>query len=571
MMSSQHCFLLEFKSIQAFLLLSGRLRHIVGASELIDRLTSKDCSRGLSLLDAVLEAVNGREQIKFSRRAGGAVYAFSEDASLLQRFAAVYSLGLQQVAPGLAYALGWGTGPTHADAFAAARQNLQSHDSLPLPEWPAASPLTQRARRTGLAAVSRSGKDGEIDAATVSRQRFANPENGCFLRRFSPKGSGVRDSDWPLDLSASEADEDALVFPYVGERRDLALIVADGNGMGQILQRLQEAAKKRPDRFIELYQAFSKAIDVSSTAAAAHATQTVLLPARKPGECLPARPILLGGDDVTVLVRADLAMDYVRAYAQQFEQQSAQALGKLAELDVQGLPDKLTIGFGVAFIGANQPFHQAHHLAETLMAATKKDAKSAVKSGPGGNTSNRIAPSTVAFYRNTSALNDDYDDALNTVLSHHDGQITFVHTLGSYTLSETAGGLPALDDLLALGRLLRNPNLGRGSLRGLLTLIEMDPSQARTIWRRWREVLRQRDRRLEADIRQTLGRLIAAKMGDGAHPVELDDLPFGPALADKNGKGRRYTALGDVITLIDVQTNLLAAQDAPQPSLEPTA
>ena len=61
--------LFEAKSIQDYILRSGRLRHIVGASELIDSLTGK-------LLDDVLEALKSVEdgEVRLSRRAGGAVY-----------------------------------------------------------------------------------------------------------------------------------------------------------------------------------------------------------------------------------------------------------------------------------------------------------------------------------------------------------------------------------------------------------------------------------------------------------------------------------------------------------------
>jgi hypothetical protein len=67
-----HALLFELNAIQSYLFASGRLRDVIGASELIDRLTNREAHD--NLLDAVCHAaglcVCGRVQGLFTQIAG---------------------------------------------------------------------------------------------------------------------------------------------------------------------------------------------------------------------------------------------------------------------------------------------------------------------------------------------------------------------------------------------------------------------------------------------------------------------------------------------------------------------
>jgi len=67
-----HALVFELNSIQAYLFSSGRLRDVAGASELLDQMTDGDGN----LLGNVLNALgmDDDKPIRFSRRAGGAIY-----------------------------------------------------------------------------------------------------------------------------------------------------------------------------------------------------------------------------------------------------------------------------------------------------------------------------------------------------------------------------------------------------------------------------------------------------------------------------------------------------------------
>lgn len=534
------CLVFEVKSIQSFIFASGRLRDAIGGSELIDLLTNEQAAD--NLLDAVMAASESAGQIDFSRRAGGAFYAFSDDAAALDRFAALWSLAIQHWAPGLGFVLGRGLGQDRPAAFKSARMDSRRHASRERGQFPAVSPVAERSRRTGRVAVRRDQKDGVIDAPTQRNKSFSDLSRAGFITRNSPPEAQLNWRDWPRNLEADAQGEDG--FPFANGTRDIALIHADGNGMGQVLIKISEAVQRRPDDFLKIYQAFSKAVETSTQRGAQQAAREVLLPARQAGELLAARPILLGGDDVIVLVRADLALAYVQAFTRAFEAQSKESLKELSESGVAGLPEKLTLGFGVAFIGANQPFSMAAELAESIMGHAKKQAK---KLGAENHDSAaKPAASSVAFFRVTTALVDDYDALVQRVLTHRKGKQTFTHTLGAYAvLGEDDSRLPKLSDLEKLVSLLQAQDMARGPVRSLLNLLQLDPEQAQTSWRRWKQRMRETQQTRLDEFSACMQALIRRYAPDA-------DLPYAIPYANSRSEDEFISPLGDALDLLAI-------------------
>ncbi len=471
-----HALVFELNSIQSYLFSSGRLRDVAGASELLDQMTDGDGN----LLDNVLNALGmDKKTMEFSRRAGGAIYAFCNDRDELMRFLRLWTLAVQQWAPGIDFSLGVGEGgTTHAEAFEAARRAMKADANRKRPNLPLASPLATRSRRTGQPAdgdVSWESKDGPMDAATARKKQMADLSRAGFLKRFAPEVSNLGWRDWPTDLEGESAKG---AFPFSGDDRTVALIHADGNGLGQLLMHIRDAAKENDSRFVELFSAFSKAVAATTQSAAQQATKEILLPVRRDGECLAARPILLGGDDITVIIRADLAMNYCRVFSEAFESASRKELAKLGkDHQIKGLPQRLTLGFGLVFLRASQPFHMAIHLVEALVGEAKKKAKALNQDDP---------ESSIAFYRITGSLVDDYGQIVARALSHRFGDETFIDTLGVYYFKEQQ---PRLVDMLELAKTLGADDMARGPTRQLMTLMGHDKAQAERRYRRWRQLM----------------------------------------------------------------------------------
>lgn len=536
-----HGLVFEVKSIQPFIFASGRLRDVIGGSELIDLLTNEQSDS--NLIDAVLQTSGTKHLIEFSRRAGGAFYAFSQDAAAIDRFAALWILAVQHWAPGLGFVLGRGVGANMPDAFAQAQADSRSQSSRERTQHPIPVPVAERARRTGRVAVARDHKDGAIDAAIQRKKAFADPCRAGFINRYSPEEAQLNWRNWPRNLEQDAEDGDS--FPFARGTRDLALIHADGNGLGQVLIKIGEAVRRSNGDFLKIYQTFSKAVEASTREGAKQATREVLLRVRQSGELLAARPILLGGDDVIVLVRADLALAYVQAFAGAFEKESQAQLKELAKLGVAEMPDRLTLGFGIAFIGANQPFSMAVELAESIMVHAKLQAKSRSQDL-------RTTPSSLAFYRVTSAFIDDYDDTVRREMTHHevveeDGRPytrRYIHTLGAYAVSgEQSCGLPQLADLEKLVTQMQGDEMARGPLRGLLNLLQLDPPQARASWRRWRQLMRDKQSGALSTFDANLRALIPGCMS------LAEELPY----AKDEASGDYFSPLGDALNLLAIK------------------
>lgn len=553
--------LFEAQSIQSFIFATNRLRDAVGASELLDALTN-ETTRG-NLLDAVLEATEsgGGDRIAFSRRAGGSFYAFSRDGALLRRFADLWVTAVQRWAPGLDFSIALACGSSVKEAFDAARK--KSRGRQPKAQLPMASPVTLRAPRTGAPAVRIDRKDESIDAATLRRKAFSNPALAGFVGRFSPDGVTWR--QWPVDFDADDdvqttaGNDDAEVatcsgFPFRSESRFVAFIHGDGNGMGQALRVLQQAPGDDA-HFIELFRRFSHALQESSIEAAQQATREVLqstLPDGKGASCLPARPLILGGDDLLIVVRADLALAYVQSFARAFEDASR---NRMRDLSVPGLPEGMSMGFGVAYVSADQPFALAAAMAEELMDRAKKHAKrlaarpthpdDGAVGASGGKASAALAPSTVQFHRITATIWSDPDGQIDaeTSVFGADGKTSYRHTLGCYALDAAEArrfDLPALDDLFGLQSVLQSGGIAHGAMRGLLNTLELSESQARDAYKRWRQQMRQTKEKENA-----LGRFDAAMIR--LHKLmEPDTFPY---VQDKGDPGISVSGLGDALTL----------------------
>lgn len=529
-----NAFLFEAKAIQSYILDSGRMRDLIGASELVDALTSE-------LLPVALSALGYGEEdpIRFSRRAGGALYAFAGDKhkDKLDRFAALWSLLVPQFAPGLAFDVGRGAGEDAAGAFDAARDALREDASRVYPALPVTAPITERSRRTGNPGVTTDDDGATLDLPTTRKKGFAKLAKEGLTRRFSPDDAGLTSRDWPRDLTPG-ADG---AFPYLGDDHTVALVHADGNGMGELLRRAGDAAKAKPDQYIAIFRALSEAIAEVTQAAAQHATATVLIrerdrrrddpKRREPAAVLAARPIVLGGDDLTILVRADLALPFLRAFLEQFEIESAQYLPKL-EIGA----GRLTAGAGVVFLRASQPFYLAAHLAESLAKLAKDHAKRKDPKNP---------PSTLAFHRVTQSMIEEYGEIVRREKTVTVGDTSYVNTLGAYAL-RAGQGLPALDDLLALQDLLQHQDMSRGPTRQLQTLMGLAANQAETAYRRWNELMKENQSKRRSEFHKHMSALLPG--------FDPDTAPL-PYAADANGPSPSplHSPLGDALTLMAVK------------------
>lgn len=540
-----HCYALEANSIQTYIAAGGKLRDMVAASDLLAAFCSGPSSDMLAdlLKQAGIEEAPADDQapapIAFSRRAGGAFRLFCDDAGKLQRLLDLVSLTLPQYAPGLAFTHAIGAGEDARAASYAATANMQACRNRHRQHLPAAGPLAMRCPRTGNAAITGSG-DEAIDAELRRKRHWAKYGAAGLAERLVPHAEDAEDIDWPLQIEPQDAHLPAILDRDAhGAAAGIAVVHADGNGLGLLLIKLNDAlshAGVDTTSYAAALLGFSTALDDATQTAAVHACQQVLLPAaRERGNVMPARPLVLGGDDLTFIVRADLALPFTQMFLEQFENAMRDRLAAWIEtLPAKvrnAVPRKLTAAAGIAFVKPRMPYFQTATLAEQLCRQAKDAAATVTKEG-------EVKPSTLSFVRVTSSLIGEPDDLIGfTPIVRLDGKPRTVRLgLPTYALS-SAQGLPTYDALVGMAAHLRH-TVNEKPLRGLLNLMQSGVNAAQDDYRRWREMQTRSDRAWLDTWDQHL-----AKLGNMSADNTLPWLQLG---------NDWYSPLGDLLTLMGV-------------------
>jgi hypothetical protein len=174
----------------------------------------------------------------------------------------------------------------------------------------------------------------------------------------------------------------------------LAIIHIDGNGLGQIVQRIGS----EPGRL----KRFSRDLDAKTTQAAVKAVSDTMGDKFSIDNVIPLRPIVLSGDDLTVICRADLALTFATHFIRHFEEETN---GIVPTGVFEGGKTYLTACGGIAFIKNAYPFYYGYNLAEALCSWAKKDSK-----GRKNNNPNRLPASCLMFHRVQSSFVEDFNE-----------------------------------------------------------------------------------------------------------------------------------------------------------------
>lgn len=387
-------YLFECKGIQRYIFGSGRLRQVIGASDLVAGIARSD---GEDMLSPVFEAV-GIENPVMSRRAGAAFCAHADEEALT-RFRRLWRLVVGVAYPGLEFSDIEPVMDSKSELEAVKRAYsrltaVRENSTAFLP--PTGHPFAVTNPRTGLIAIDQPRQDANqyLDAVGAPAHRRGEAlGNDASLDRLTNDFLGDRagaTSPWrfPRHFEPAEATASNPSFPFTGRDRRIGVIHADLSGLGQVFQSLMGSAESSQDIF-EVANAIERAI----VNAARSACEAVLLPhaiektfgdprgpedGKGAGEhtmrIVPARPVLLGGDDLTIIVRADIAIAFSERFLQEVETQTACEFKKIEE-QFPGLPERLSACAGIAVVSAGHPFTVAERLAEGLCDSAKKRAK----------------------------------------------------------------------------------------------------------------------------------------------------------------------------------------------------
>lgn len=352
--------LVESMGNQSYIFATNKLRENLGASELVRQVGVTFREYALDFGAKVVVAASGKG------------LAVCDDQTQARRLIAAVTRWALEDAPGLEV-LGVHV-PLSADTAAAAHEAMVvAHDALeglrgrlpgPAARFPTL-PLFEPCATSGLPAA--------LDEAVSPPKGVPCPDKAPRSAVSLAKRAAVSQARTTLaDGFANKVHPDPdKLEQSLGETSWLAVVHADGNGLGALFRNLDTTLP--PDAtaadYLDWYEWLSEALDECTLAAARQAVAAVVPDGR---EVAPVLPIVFGGDDLTVVCDGGVALPLVRHFLTEFEAESAKhpALRHLAAQG--GGSDRLTAAAGIAIIKPHYPFHAAYRLAEGLLGSAKE-------------------------------------------------------------------------------------------------------------------------------------------------------------------------------------------------------
>lgn len=320
------------QGIQSYIFQTNELRDIIGASELVRQICTER-------FEDVVGAKFDKEKLIIAA-AGNVKYLF-DNREECERVVLNFPKRIMQTAPGVTVSqavVELTDGKIKIDELEKA---LRAQRNKPMRSMPPGLMGMLRSRKTGLPAVKEENHE-YLDEGALRKKEAANAESRGRLCEDA-FGAEVKERNFPHNVSDMCYDNNWL-----------AVIHADGNGLGQIVSSYEGDT--------EGFRKFSQKLDNATKGAAQKAFEKVFLETY-PNGTVPVRPIVVGGDDFTVMCRGSEAIRFVAAYLEYFETQTK---------GIAKDTDHLTACAGIAFIKSNYPFYYGYQLAEELCGEAKK-------------------------------------------------------------------------------------------------------------------------------------------------------------------------------------------------------
>lgn len=287
-----------------------------------------------------------------------------------------------------------------------------------------------------------------IDTITALITRQAKEEADSAQEMILPDTEGIRHSfAWQallrelpsLGYKIPENTERPPDFnelrSIVGGKGYFAVIYADGNGMGIIMED-QHSLKSRKEKADLIDTAVYNALRAA-------VSQYLPVDQQNSPSLFPFDLLLVGGDDIIIVTPAEVALDIALAIARQFYEQT----GK-----------QHTLSVGVVLAPVKYPFGLLHNLAEETLKYAKKEGARSTQVGKAADTDTQIN-----FLVVTGSTNQSFEKVYGSLCDKHGRvsgrkeDVAFYATLRPYTVAD-------LDNLLQAIREGQELGLGRTKL-----------------------------------------------------------------------------------------------------------
>jgi hypothetical protein len=419
----------SIQGIQSFIFQTNKLKEIVGGSELVEEICT----------DLFYSFINSNENDENIIVSAAGNIKYIADQKTCQKLVRDFPKKILEVAPGVTVSqavIKIDENLPLSDLINSLEEKLKTERNKPIIPLEIGFMGLERARRTGGVAVANKTKKGKTVAfceSTLKKDkavdRKSDSSNKSSHTKLFRKISGLTEKPNEITLEIEEICK--------GHSNSwIAVVHADGNGLGNILRVMGEKLKDADfNQSKAAFRKFSLALENATEAAAQAAFWKVFSreDAFTSEGSYPIRPIICGGDDLTFIIRADLALEFTEIFLREFESKTKDEFKILESYGITDFSKGITACAGIAYIKESYPLHYALNLSESLC----KDAKKLVKEKH-PKRSNGIPESALAFYK----VQESFTDKLSilqerTLRVNHDGKLLDYY-FGPYLLGDIA-------------------------------------------------------------------------------------------------------------------------------------
>lgn len=224
-------------------------------------------------------------------------------------------------------------------------------------------PILRPCRSSGLPSATWLGQAGAADRRPMSEpigiKSAARPDGtGRIRKALGTAGDKLQENPDKLEK-----------LPWLG------VVHADGNGFGKIFLDFGEASKVQSAReYFDKLRRFSISLELCGIAAFAEALKKFPMHEKRQEMV----PLVLGGDDLTVVCDGRHAIDFTKNYLEAFARLTEKPKFDGFTNEIPAIAEKqygrrnLGGAAGVAIVKPHFPFYRAYELAEALLKSAKK-------------------------------------------------------------------------------------------------------------------------------------------------------------------------------------------------------
>ena len=393
--NGQYIIVFGTASLQRYIFQSNRLKEIVGASYLakhwfdrglIASIKQIGCSFDTSAWDnykkkpsmLLCDAPDIADvDVNLIYVGGGNAALLCKSQEIVQTIIKVWSLNLLKKAPGIRGVVGYcEIEESFTSAYRKALDDLKAcEESLPFGAPLGSLPVVRSCATTGLPANVFSREENDINewisqSAACKRKEVGYIDHpGRARKNIANEFKSVlkEEKRFAIELDKELGGSEGQSY--------IAVVHADGNGMGGLLNKVIDQEYERSTDFLHYLRAFSSSISMLSKSAL---EKTLLyfrdaLPLeglRLRENVFPFRPIVYGGDDLTFVCDGRVGLPLTEYYLQRFSEGNINVCGKEQSVDACA---------GVAIVHTKFPIAQAYHFADELcgLAKTRRREKNA--------------------------------------------------------------------------------------------------------------------------------------------------------------------------------------------------